>query len=369
MFFTTPSMQHLLHAIQRAGPNTSSLLPSLSRCVATAAASQEGGTVAAATAPGVQELQGLQDQEPSTSGREKSTGRNAKAQGRRKVETTAPWPWVDPSKLYIMPALVPMGKPPPVSLADAIKQVKKNAEERNSLDSPHQKLSGRPRPLFSFDESIELTLRFAADPRKADQVVRGIALLPHGTGKKVRVAVFAKGAEAEEALQEGVEVLGDEQLIQEIIEKGESAVQFDRLVATPAFMKPLARAGRILGPLGLMPNPKVGTLTSEVAKAVRELRAGRCEFRMARDSQIMTVVGKASFPQQKLVENVQAFVTAVVEARPKGLPGQGTEGYIRAAHMKSSMTPAVPIKPETCIASSSAPPAEGARDQESHARS
>ncbi|KAF5835991.1 50S ribosomal protein L1 [Dunaliella salina] len=204
---------------------------------------------------------------------------------------------------------------------------------------------------------------------QADQVVRGIALLPHGTGKRMRVAVFAKGPEAEEALKEGVEVLGDEELIQEIIEKGEPAVKFDRLVATPAFMKPLARAGRVLGPLGLMPNPKVGTLTTEVAKAVQELRAGRCEFRMTRDSQIMTVVGKASFPQQKLEENVRAFVTAVVEARPKGLPGQGTEGYIRAAYVKSSMTPAVAIRPETCVASPLTSPAKEERDQEPQAPS
>jgi large subunit ribosomal protein L1 len=187
-----------------------------------------------------------------------------------------------------------------------------------------------------FDESIEVALNLGVDPRHADQMVRGTADLPHGTGKAVRVAVFAKGDKAEEAKAAGADVVGGDDLAQ-AIQNGE--IDFDRCIATPDMMPVVGRLGRILGPRGLMPNPKLGTVTANVTQAVQAAKAGQVQFRVEKAGLVHAGVGKASFAPDLLHANVRAFVDAVNRAKPSGAKGT----YLKRAALSSTMGPGVRV--------------------------
>lgn len=188
-----------------------------------------------------------------------------------------------------------------------------------------------------FDETVELAMRLGVDPRHADQNVRGTVSLPHGTGKTIRVAVFAKGEKAKEAEEAGADFVGADDLVNKI--KDEGWTDFDRAVATPDMMGAVGRIGKILGPRGLMPNPKVGTVTMDVAKVVRELKAGQVEFRVEKAGIVQVGVGKVSFGAQKLIDNARSVIASVVRAKPSTAKGQ----YIRTVYVSSTMGPGVPV--------------------------
>lgn len=188
-----------------------------------------------------------------------------------------------------------------------------------------------------FDETVELALRLGVDPRHADQNVRGTVSLPHGTGKTVRVAVFAKGEKVKEAEEAGADVVGGDELVNQIRETG--VMEFDRAVATPDMMGSVGRIGKILGPRGLMPNPKVGTVTMDVGRVVRELKAGQVEFRVEKAGIVQVGVGKVSFGAEKLLDNARTVIASVVRAKPSTAKGQ----YIRTVYVSSTMGPGVPV--------------------------
>ena len=190
--------------------------------------------------------------------------------------------------------------------------------------------------VAKFDTTVEAHFRLGVDPRQADQQVRGTAVLPHGTGKTIRVAVFAQGDRAREAEVAGADVVGSDDLAKRI-EGG--WLEFDAAIATPDMMSMVGRLGRILGPRGLMPNPRSGTVTNDIAKAIREAKGGRVEFRVDKTAVIHTVVGKASFGEQQLLENFVTLVDALVRAKPSGAKGI----YIRAAHLTTTMGPSVKL--------------------------
>ncbi len=187
-----------------------------------------------------------------------------------------------------------------------------------------------------FDETIEIALNLGVDPRHADQMVRGVVTLPAGTGKEVRVAVFAKGDKAEEAKKAGADVVGAEDLM-ETIQSGN--IDFDRVIATPDMMGVVGRLGKILGPKGLMPNPKLGTVTPNVTDAVKAAKGGQVEFRVEKAGIIHSGIGKASFETADLRRNFDAFVDAIVKARPTGAKGK----YVRKVALSSSMGPGLKI--------------------------
>ena len=187
-----------------------------------------------------------------------------------------------------------------------------------------------------FDETIELAMNLGVDPRHADQMVRGVVSLPKGTGKDVRVAVFAKGDKADEARAAGAEVVGAEDLM-EAIQGGQ--MDFDRVIATPDMMGVVGRLGKVLGPKGLMPNPKLGTVTPNVGEAVKAAKSGQVEFRVEKAGIIHAGIGKASFPEADLKANFDAFVDAIVKARPSGAKGK----YVKKIAITSSMGPGVKI--------------------------
>lgn len=190
-----------------------------------------------------------------------------------------------------------------------------------------------------FDETIELALKLGVDPRHADQQVRGAVVLPHGTGKQVRVLVFAKGEKAKEAEEAGAEFVGAEELVQKI--QGENWFDFDIVVATPDMMGVVGRLGRVLGPKGLMPNPKSGTVTFDVARAIAEIKAGKVEYRVDKTSIVHVPIGKASFGAEKLKDNFHALCEAVVKAKPAAAKGQ----YLKSVVVGSTMGPGVKINP------------------------
>lgn len=187
-----------------------------------------------------------------------------------------------------------------------------------------------------FDETVEIAMNLGIDPRHADQNVRGMVELPHGTGAKLRVAVFAKDAKAEEAKKAGADIVGAEDLMEKI-QKGE--INFDRCIATPDMMALVGRVGKILGPRGLMPNPKLGTVTPDVAKAVEAAKGGAVEFRAEKAGIIHAGVGKASFDEKKLAENIKAFIEAIQRARPSGAKGT----FIKKVTVSSTMGPGIKI--------------------------
>ena len=194
----------------------------------------------------------------------------------------------------------------------------------------------RANATSKFDETIEIALNLGVDPRHADQMVRGVVTPPAGTGKDVRVAVFAKGDKAEEALKAGADVVGAEDLM-ETIQGG--TIDFDRVIATPDMMGIVGRLGKVLGPKGLMPNPKLGTVTPNVAEAVKAAKGGQVEFRVEKAGIIHSGIGKASFSNEDLRRNFDAFVDAIVKAKPAGAKGK----FVQKAAITSSMGPGVKI--------------------------
>jgi large subunit ribosomal protein L1 len=203
-------------------------------------------------------------------------------------------------------------------LGEAVKMVKANAKAK-------------------FNETIEVAMNLGIDPRHADQMVRGIVLLPNGTGKTVRVAVFAKGAKADEAKKAGADLVGAEDLA-ETVNKGE--INFDRCIATPDMMAVVGRLGKVLGPRGLMPNPKLGSVTMDVTGAIKAAKGGQVEFRAEKAGLIHAGVGKASFSEQQIFENVKAFIDAVVRAKPTGAKGT----FLKKVALSSTMGPGVKIE-------------------------
>ena len=186
-----------------------------------------------------------------------------------------------------------------------------------------------------FDETIELSIRLGVDPRHADQQVRGTVVLPHGTGKKVRVLVFAKGDKAKEAEAAGADYVGDADMVQKI--QSENWFDFDACVATPDMMGVIGKIARLLGPKGLMPNPKSGTVTMDVTKAVNDIKAGKVEYRVDKTAIVHCPIGKASFDQDKLVANLNALMEAIIKAKPATAKGT----YIRSLYMSTTMGPSI----------------------------
>lgn len=213
-----------------------------------------------------------------------------------------------------------------LSVEDAIKLVKGNASAK-------------------FDETVEIAMNLGVDPRHADQMVRGVVSLPNGTGKTVRVAVFARDAKADEAKAAGADIVGAEDLM-EAIQGGQ--IDFDRCIATPDMMGIVGRLGKILGPRNLMPNPRVGTVTMDVADAVSKAKGGEVQFKAEKAGVVHAGVGKASFDEAKLVENVRAFVDAVAKAKPTGAKG----AYLRSIALSSTMGPGVSVNIESAATAS-----------------
>jgi large subunit ribosomal protein L1 len=210
------------------------------------------------------------------------------------------------------------------TLDDAVKMVKERASAK-------------------FDETVEISVNLGVDPRHADQMVRGVVNLPSGTGRTVRVAVFAKGANADKALAAGADIVGAEDLA-EIVLSGK--IEFDRCIATPDMMPLVGRLGKVLGPRGLMPNPKVGTVTPDVEAAVKSAKSGSVEFRVEKAGIVHAGVGKASFSDDALKANIRAFVDSVVKAKPTGAKGT----YVKKIALSSTMGPGVRVEPATVSA-------------------
>ena len=214
---------------------------------------------------------------------------------------------IDPAKLY--------------ALGDAVGMIKERA-------------------VAKFDETIEVAMNLGVDPRHADQMVRGVVNLPNGTGRSVRVAVFARGDKAEEAKAAGADLVGAEDLVQ-TVQNG--TIEFDRCIATPDMMPLVGRLGKVLGPRGMMPNPKVGTVTTDVAAAVKASKGGAVEFRVEKAGIVHAGVGKASFDTRALEENIRAFTDAVIKAKPSGAKGN----YVKRVAISSTMGPGLKIDPAT----------------------
>ena len=187
-----------------------------------------------------------------------------------------------------------------------------------------------------FDETIELAFRLGVDPKRADQMVRGTTVLPHGTGKKVRIVVFAKGEKEQEAREAGADFVGAEDLLEKI--KG-GWLEFDSAIATPDLMGSVGKLGKVLGPRGLMPNPKTGTVTFEVAKAIQEIRKGRVEFKVDKAGNVHVPIGKASFESNQIKENAQTVFDSIVKSKPSSSKGR----YLKSATLSSTMSPGIPL--------------------------
>jgi large subunit ribosomal protein L1 len=200
----------------------------------------------------------------------------------------------------------------------------------------------KERATAKFDETVEIAMNLGVDPRHADQMVRGVCNLPNGSGRVLRVAVFARGAKADEAKAAGADVVGAEDLV-EIVQGGK--IDFDRCIATPDMMGLVGRLGKVLGPRGLMPNPKVGTVTMDVKSAVAASKGGAVEFRVEKAGIIHSAVGKASFDSTKLVENIKAFADAVQKAKPAGAKGT----YVQKIAISSTMGPGVKVDPSSVL--------------------
>ncbi len=193
--------------------------------------------------------------------------------------------------------------------------------------------------VAKFDETVEVHIRTGCDGRHADQQIRGAVVLPNGTGKKVRVLVFAKGAKADEAQAAGADYVGEMELVPKI--QNEGWLDFDVVVATPDMMGVVGRLGRILGPKGLMPNPKAGTVTMDVAKAIQDIKAGKIEYRLDKSNIVHVPIGKASFSEDQLAENFKALMDAIVKARPSTVKG----AYLKSVTLASTMGPGVKVNP------------------------
>jgi large subunit ribosomal protein L1 len=191
-------------------------------------------------------------------------------------------------------------------------------------------------PEAKFDETVELNFRLGVDPRKADQMIRGTVNLPHGTGRSVRVAAFATGDKAREAQEAGADIVGGEDLVNQVIAGN---IDFDAAVATPDVMSLVGRAGRVLGPRGLMPNPKAGTVTNDIGKAVREIKAGKLEYRVDRQGNLHLIIGKRSFDEARLTENYLAVIDEILRAKPSTAKGR----YLKTVTLSTTMGPGVHI--------------------------
>jgi large subunit ribosomal protein L1 len=202
----------------------------------------------------------------------------------------------------------------------------------------------KERATAKFDETIEIAMNLGVDPKHADQMVRGVVTLPNGSGRSQRVAVFARGAKAEEAKAAGADIVGAEDLVEKV---NAGTIDFDRCIATPDLMPLVGRLGKVLGPRGLMPNPKVGTVTMDVVTAIKGAKGGSVEFRVEKAGIVQAGVGKASFDAQKLVENIKAFADAVNKAKPAGAKGH----FINRVAISSTMGPGVKVEPGSVVGS------------------
>ena len=212
--------------------------------------------------------------------------------------------------------------------------------EPDKLYSPADavKLAKQTTTTKRFDSTVEVAMRLGVDPRKADQMVRGTVSLPHGTGKTARVAVFATGEKAEEARAAGADVVGGDELIEQV---NGGKMDFDAAVATPDMMGKVGRLGRVLGPRGLMPNPKTGTVTNDVAKAVQDIKGGKIEYRVDRQANLHFVIGKTSFSEAQLLDNYVAALDEVLRAKPSAAKGR----YLKKVSLSTTMGPGIPIDP------------------------
>jgi large subunit ribosomal protein L1 len=213
-----------------------------------------------------------------------------------------------------------------------------NRDKLYSLDEAVKLIKARA--TAKFDETIEVAMNLGVDPRHADQMVRGVVNLPNGSGRTVRVGVFARGAKADEARAAGADVVGAEDLVEKV---NGGDIDFDRCIATPDMMPLVGRLGKVLGPRGMMPNPKVGTVTMDITNAVKGAKGGSVEFRVEKAGIVQAGVGKASFDENKLVENIKAFADAVAKAKPAGAKGH----YINRIAISSTMGPGVKIEPSS----------------------
>ncbi|MBE3572468.1 MAG: 50S ribosomal protein L1 [Moorella humiferrea] len=215
--------------------------------------------------------------------------------------------------------------------------------DRQQLYEPAEAIAlAKKTASAKFDETVEVAVRLGVDPRHADQQVRGTVVLPHGTGKTRRVLVFAKGEKAKEAEEAGADYVGAEELVEKI---QNGWLDFDVAIATPDMMGVVGKLGRILGPRGLMPNPKTGTVTMDIARAVKEVKAGKIEFRVDKTAIVHAPIGKASFPEEKLRENFQALIEALVRAKPAAAKGQ----YLKSISVATTMGPGIKINPVKAV--------------------
>ncbi len=211
--------------------------------------------------------------------------------------------------------------------------------DRDALYTPLQAVRlAKETTTTKYDSTVEVAMRLGVDPRKADQMVRGTVNLPHGTGKTATVLVFATGERADEARAAGADIVGSDELIAEV-EKGR--LDFDSVVSTPDLMGKVGRLGRVLGPRGLMPNPKTGTVTNDVAKAVSDIKGGKIEFRVDRNANLHFIIGKVSFSEEQLVENYAAAIDEVLRLKPSSSKGR----YVAKATMSTTMGPGIPLDP------------------------
>jgi large subunit ribosomal protein L1 len=223
-------------------------------------------------------------------------------------------------------------------IAKRVKKIKEGLDPSKAYGLDEAVKMVKAKALAKFDETIEVSMNLGVDPRHADQMVRGVCNLPNGSGRKVRVGVFAKGPKAEEAKKAGADVVGAEDLF-EIVNKG--TIDFDRCIATPDMMGLVGRLGKVLGPRNMMPNPKVGTVTMDVTAAVKAAKGGAVEFRVEKAGIVQAGVGKASFSEAQIAENVRAFIDAVNKAKPAGAKGT----YVKKISLSSTMGPGLKLDP------------------------
>ena len=211
--------------------------------------------------------------------------------------------------------------------------------DRNNLYTANEAIAlVKSMPEYKFDQTVEAVLRLNVDPRKADQLVRGSVNLPNGTGKTAKVLVFARGPTATEALEAGADIVGDDDLVQKV---ADGFLDFDSVVATPDMMGKVGRLGRVLGPRGLMPNPKTGTVTMDVAKAIKDIKGGKVDFRVDKNGNLSFLIGKLSFTEQALDENFKAVADEIKRLKPSTVKGR----YVTKATITSTMNPGVPVDP------------------------